>query len=144
MKKIRFSIAVALAIIAIAIPVEVALASTANWYGPVGGVSVHAQKNVSIGAYQWYTDLWSFAAQSINIIGYTYWTVGEYCPGTGTWAYWHQYPGDYRTYTTQYYTAAYINYRGCSGTIQYWGQGNHDFAYGGGHIYHYVETYEQR
>lgn len=144
MNKARFSVAIVLAIIAIAISVRIALASTFDWYGSVGGVNVHAQKNVSLGAYQWYTDLWSFAAQTINIIGYSYWTVGEYCPATGTWAYWYQYGGDYHTYATQYYTAAYINYRGCSGISRYWGQGNHDFAYGSGHIYPYVSTYEQR
>lgn len=49
MKKIRFSIMAALVIIAIAIPLEIALASTADWYGTVGGVGVHAQKNVSLG-----------------------------------------------------------------------------------------------
>lgn len=146
MKKSRFSIAVALAIIAIAVPVGVALASTSNWYGSVGGVNVHAQKNVYVGGGSlWSTDLWSFAAQPINIIGYTYWTIGQYCPTPKTWASYYQYGGAYNTYSTQYYTAANIYYATCSsGVSQYWGKGNHDFAYGSGHIHPYVSTYEQR
>lgn len=144
MKKIVFLIAVAVAIIAIVIPAGIALASQSDWYGTVGGVSVHAQKSVYLNQYQWYADLYSGATQAINIIGYSYWTVGEYCPATYTWAYWNQYPGDYRTYATSYYTAANINYRGCSGISRYWSLGNHDFAYGGQHIYPYVSTYEQR
>lgn len=72
------------------------LASQKDWYGKVGGVNVHASKWVGLGGYMWSTDLYSGAAQNLNIIGYTYWTIGEYCPNTYTWAYWKQYPGDYK------------------------------------------------
>ena len=120
------------------------LASQSDWYGTVGGVNVHAFKWVGLGGYMWSTDLHSGAAQNINIIGYTYWTIGEYCPSTYTWAYWNQYPGDYRTMSSYYNTAANVYYRGCSGISRYWSLGKHDFAYGGQHIYPYVSTYEQR
>lgn len=120
------------------------LASQKDWYGKVGGVNVHASKWVGLGGYMWSTDLYSGAAQNINIIGYTYWTIGEYCPKTYTWAYWKQYPGDYRATSSYYYTAANVYYRGCNGISRYWSLGKHDFAYGNQHIYPYVSTSEQR
>ncbi len=147
MKKFHSSIVVVILVIVIAaVSVGIVLASMSDWYGSVGGVNVHAQKNVYVGGgATWYTDLWSFAIQPINIIGYSYWTVGQYCPSTKTWASWYQYGGDYNTYSTQYYTAANIYYTSCnSGVSRYWSLGNHDFAYGSGHIYPYVSTYEQR
>jgi hypothetical protein len=121
-----------------------ALASTSRWTGTVGGVSVTAEKDVWLEQYLWDTELYSMAGQWINIIGYTYWTIGEYCPSTHTWASWYQYPGDYRTYSSYYYSSASIYYAGCSGQSQYKSLGNHDFANGSEHKYPYVSTYELR
>ncbi len=79
MKKARFSIAVALAIALLAIPVGIALASTANWYGTVGGVSVHAQKNVYLSRSNWYSGftnpLTAYSAQYYRNGLWSYWST---------------------------------------------------------------------
>jgi hypothetical protein len=143
MKK-RNYLVIAILTIVIFLFYQYAFASSSVWYGTVGGVNVRAEKWVRLQPYLWDTQLYSLAAQWINIIGYTYWTVGEYCPNTGTWASWHQYPGDYRTYDDYYYSSATLGYAGCSGISQYKSLGNHDFAYGTEHKYPYVSTYERR
>lgn len=121
------------------------LASEKIWRGTVNNVSIIAYKSVNLGGYVWTTTLSSDAAQDINIIGYTYWTVGEYCTKTKTWAYWQQFRGDYNTNSSSYYSSANIAYRGgCNGTSRYWSKGNHDFAYGQEHKYPSVATYESK
>ena len=139
-----FSIAAISVIMIILIPAGIALASQTDWYGTVGGVNAHAQKNVWLDSYLWQTDLYSGASQNINVIGYSYWTVGEYCPSLKAWSSWEQFSGDYSTIDSSYYTAATMYYEGCSsGLSRYWSLGNHDFAYGTQHLYPYVSTYEQ-
>ena len=124
--------------------VGTAFASSSTWRGNVGGASVSASKSIDLWSYSWYTTLSSSADRAINVIGYTYWTIGEYCPSTYTWAYWHQFPGDYDTYKSWYYTHANVLYRGCNGTSRYHSYGNHDFGYNGSHVYPYVSTTESR
>lgn len=119
-------------------------ASTSNWNGNVGGVSCTATKWIGFNAHTWSTDLHSTSASNINKIGYTYWTIGEYCPGNNTWAYWTQYSGDYRTNTRWYYTHANVLYEGCSGTSSHRSLGNHDFGAGGQNSYPYVFVSKNR
>jgi hypothetical protein len=120
-------------------------ASPGTWSGTVGGVTVHAYKYVYLDSYSWSTSLYSTANSTINIIGYTYWTFGEYCPSTQTWASYYYYDGDYDTYDSYYATyGSGIQYQGCSGTSRHRSLGNHDFANGNDHIYPYVEAYLDR
>jgi hypothetical protein len=143
MKKFKFLI-IAIFIIAIVFVYHNVLASTATWHGTVGGVSITAEKDVWLTQDIWYTELYSMAAQWINIIGYTYWTIGEYCPSSMTWASWEQFSGDYDTYDSYYYSSASMYIEGCPGQSQFKSLGNHDFAYGSEHKYSYVSTYEVR
>ncbi len=119
--------------------VQVVLAASSVRYDTVGGVSVTSRKTITLSSSSWSTYLRSSAPQNINIIGYTYWTLAEYCPSTGTHGYYRRYNGDYDTNDSSYYTAAYINYVGCSsGISRHQSYGNHDFAHGSGHIYPYL------
>ncbi len=144
MKRARQSVFMVLILIILIASANEALASTSTWNGAVGGVNVRAEKEVYLDDYGWGSDLISAADQNINIIGYTYWTLGEYCPATLSWAYWTQYPGTYNTNNRFYWTSATIYYVGCNGQSQYKSLGNHDFANGSDHIYPYVTTHETR
>ncbi len=124
---------------------EAPLLSSNSWFGEVGGARVSASKSISLWTYSWYTNLHSGADRQINVIGYTYWTVGEYCPSLSTWAYWNQFPGDFDTNDNWYFTQANINYRGCEqGSSRLYSLGNHDFAYNNEHIYPYVSANADR
>ncbi len=138
MKKVKYISFIAVMVFLLTVFIQTVLAATSTWNGTVGGVSVTAQKTLLLGANGWTTYLYSRAAQNINIIGYTYWTLEEYCPSTGTYAYWKQYGADYDTYDSYYSTSAYVVYRGCSGQSRHKSHGNHDFAYGSQHKYPYV------
>jgi hypothetical protein len=119
---------------------ESALAVTSSVKRVVGGVNVRATKSISLGGYGWTTYLDSGAASIINIIGYTYWTLSEYCPQENPprYAFYKQYGGDFNTNDDGYGRSAYVLYRGCNGISEYKSLGNHDFANGDEHIYPYV------
>ncbi len=117
---------------------QIAFAASSNWTGYVGGIKVTATKNLYLGGNSWSTYLYSAAVSNISVIGYTYWTVAEYCPATQTYAYYKHYSGDFNTNDDGYNTSAVILYRGCNGTSQHKSLGNHDFANAGQHIYPYV------
>jgi hypothetical protein len=119
-------------------------ANQTTWSGTVGGVNCTATKWIGFGGKVWSTSLTSQSASNINIIGYTYWTIGEYCPGNNTWAFWTQYPGDFRTNAKWYYTAANVEYRGCNGTSSHRSLGNHDFGHGGQNRQPYVPIFINR
>jgi hypothetical protein len=113
-------------------------AVTSTWSGTVGGVHVSAEKEILTSAYVWKTWLTSQAVQNINIIGYTYWTMGTWCPGGNPayWADWHQYGGAYHTNSSIYTDVATLYYYTCNGSGNVLRSlGNHDFAYGSGHVY---------
>lgn len=138
MNKIKISIIVFTLLILLIAIFQTALAASKKWYGEVGGVDVMAEKTLTLGSYGWTTYLYSRADFQINIIGMTYWTLEEYCPATGTYAYYKNYSGAYDTYDTYFSRSAYITYRGCSGQSRHKSHGNHDFAHGSDHLYPYV------
>lgn len=119
---------------------HIGMAASRSWNGSVGGVTVRAEKDIYFNPYTWSADLSSWAAQNITLIGYTYWTLAEYCidEQPPRYAYWYQYGGGYNTYDDSYYTGAVIRYRGCQGRSQHQSLGNHDFAANGDHIYPYL------
>ena len=124
---------------------DVRAESPANEPVTVGGVDGEATKSVLLFSTSWATSLYSQADSPINIIGYTYWTFGEYCPSTSNWASYWSYGGDYDTYDSYY--ASYgsgMQYQGCNGISRHRSLGNHDFAHGGDHEYPYVEAYLDR
>jgi hypothetical protein len=145
MKTKRYLLVFGIAVIALLLTVSSVSAGNGYWSGTVGGISVTASNNVYLNAYTWSTDLVSSSTSSCNVIGYTtYWTTGEFCPSTGTWASKIQYNGAYATNNTWYYKGTSFYYVGCSGTSYLEGFGNHDFGCGTGHIYPYVVGYQTR
>ena len=141
MKKMsKFASVAVVVTIAVMVVYQGVMAKTKSWQGSVGGVSVRAEKSIYLNAYTWSSALNSSAAQVINVIGYTYWTLAEYCPKDGTYAYWHQYGGGINRYDDYYYTGAVIYYRGCNGVSRHKSLGNHDFGANGEHIYPYVKV----
>jgi len=116
-------------------------AQAATWHGTVGGANVTAIKDIYQGGGVWVADLFSIADDYIDVIGFTYWTLGQYCYDENGYVFWAQYSGDYSTFTDWYWQEAIIYYRTCEGTSQLRSLGNHDFAYGGQHLYPYVYAY---
>ncbi len=142
MKKTNKIVGVVIIVLLLALTVSSVLAAplSATRYDSVGGVSVTAWKTLSLGTYGWFSNLYSTSAQAINIIGYTYWTVEEYCMSPDYYyAFWDSYPDDYDTYDAYYATGGYFYYQGCSnaGISRIKSHGSHDFANGSDHIYPY-------
>jgi hypothetical protein len=138
MKKPMYISSIIIMAVLLTVIFQTALAATSTWNGTVGGVSVQAQKTLLTGTNGWTTYLYSRADQNINIIGYTYWTLEQYCISSGSTVFWTNYSGDYDTNDSYYSTSAYITYRTCSGQSRYKSHGNHDFANGSQHKYPYV------
>ncbi|MRS04858.1 hypothetical protein EG832_16830, partial [bacterium] len=59
----------------------------------VGGVSCTGTKSINLSGPVFNAYVHSSAATSIGTIGYTYWTVREYCPGNQTYPVWRQWSG---------------------------------------------------
>jgi len=108
MNKTKLFTKVVILMILLTIVSHPALAASSKWNGTVGGVSVTAEKTLTLGSYLWNTYLYSRAASNINIIGMTYWTLEEYCPATGTYAYYKNYGGAYDTYDSYFSRSASV------------------------------------
>ncbi len=138
MNKIKLSVIVITLLILLIAIFQTALAASKKWNGKVGGVGVMAQKTLLLGSHGWTTYLDSDADSRINIIGMTYWTLEEFCPATGSYAYHITYSGAFLTNASHFGRSAYVVYRGCSGQSRHKSHGNHDFAHGSDHLYPYV------
>lgn len=107
------------------------LAETKTTSGTVGGITVFAEKGLNIGTNTFSAYVWSRAVTSIGTIGYTWWTVREYCPSLGTYPVNQQYPGQAAFSTDSYYDAMNTYRDNCSGTSQqFQNLGVHDFKQG--------------
>ena len=97
----------------------------------VGGVSCTATKNIYLSGPVFNAYVLSTAATNIGTIGYTYWTVREYCPSNQTYPVWRQWSGhvNYGDYSYYQLSSEYFDY--CpDGVEQYQNLGNHDFKQG--------------
>lgn len=139
------AIALLVAVLAIA-PSQQAYAGTATGSGYVGGVSYISYKTNYYYTNQWWAELKSTTSNSIEIIGYTYWTIREQCFVGGQWidTYYYQYsPGQYNTNSTLYLKQHQIYpLPNCSGQRKHYNLGNHDYSHSGQHIYPYLELVE--
>lgn len=145
MKTKRYLLVFISVVIALLLPIISVSAGNGSWSGTVGGITCNAYNNVYLNPSTWSTNLISSSTSNCNVIGYTtYWSTGEYCPNTLSWASFAHFTGDYRTNNTWYYKQTSFYYEGCNGISYYEGFGNHDFGCGTQHVYPYVVGYQTR
>ncbi len=67
---------------------NIALQGSTSQSSTVGGVSVTGTKNIYLSGPVFNAYVFSSAATSIGTIGYTWWTVREYCPYDQSYPVW--------------------------------------------------------
>jgi hypothetical protein len=102
--------------------------------GTVGGVTAYAEKKGIAGTSSWSSVVWSRADSSIGTIGYTWWTIRQYCTTSGTYPWGLNFDGDVNYGDDSHYAARYNAYVSCPfpQTYQLQNLGTHDFKQGAG------------
>jgi len=122
-----------------------ALAGSTQQQSVVQGVTVYAQKGLSVGPAQFTAYVWSFAQSNIGTIGWTWWTVREYCPYDGSYPVNAQFGGDANYNDDSDYGASnHYNFPCPGGQKQIQNLGTHDFKNGTNiwrPLVNYVEYY---
>ncbi len=122
-----------------------AMAGSTRQQSVVQGVTVYAEKGLSVGQAQFTAYVWSYAQSNIGTIGWTWWTVREYCPLYETYPVNYQYGGDANYNSNSDYSSSghIIDY--CNYTImEFQDLGTHDFKNGSNvwrPLVNYVEDY---
>jgi len=129
--KVWFSASLAF-ILSVSIIIGAALAGETTMTGSVDGIGVTARKSILQNSDRWTTYVYSYTnnGTAIGTIGYTYWTVREYCVPTQTITFQWQDTGRVNYGSSGYFNAATVLYRNCSGQRQLISLGNHDFKQG--------------
>ena len=96
MKTKQKSLALAVVLILSLLLTTVAYAGTTSVSGGVGDANCTASKIITQGTYTWTAYVRSQCDLGIGVIGYTSWTVRQYCPISGQYFVYFQAPyGDY-------------------------------------------------
>lgn len=108
---------------------NVVFAGTSSTSGGVGDASCTASKTITQGGSSWTAYVKSQCDLGIGQIGYTWWTVRQYCAVSGVYTVRFQSSvGDVNTNTNNFQRSiSGISYASCSSTIQLQDLGQHDF-----------------
>lgn len=123
-----------------------ALAGSTRQQSVVQGVTCYAEKGLNVNADTFSAYVWSYCHSNIGTIGWTWWTVREYCPESGTYPVNEQFGGDALYNDDSNYGASnHYNYScGAGKPKQFQNLGTHDFKNGSNiwrPLVNYVEDY---
>jgi hypothetical protein len=107
-------------------------ANIPNEAGTVDGIAAWADKGMYVTSSTFSPWLWSHAESYIGTIGFTWWTVREYCPDTGEMPVNEQFIGDVDWNSNSYYAMKSHDFYSCRNntTIELQNLGTHDFKQG--------------
>lgn len=107
------------------------LAGYASQQNVIEGVTVIAEKGLNVGSDRFTAWVWSKAASPIGTIGWTWWTVREYCPDLYWYPVNYQYSGYAEYNSNGAFSASGHIVNNCSGTRkEFQNLGTHDFKQG--------------
>ena len=107
------------------------MAGSTTQSGVVQGVPVFAEKGLNVSANTFSAWVWSHALSNIGTIGWTWWTVRQYCPDLGTYPVNYQFGGDANYNTDSDYSASNHYVSTCNNlTKEFQNLGTHDFKNG--------------
>lgn len=127
-KSLGSRIIVIILILSLMLP-HVVYAGTSSTSGGVGDASCTASKTITQGGSSWTAYVKSQCDLGIGVIGYTWWTVRQYCAPTGKYTTKFQSPFGDVNYNSNSFQRSFagIAYASCSSSIQLQDWGRHDF-----------------